>query len=532
MTDFVYKGKTYQCRPDETILDALMRQGVEMAFSCRNGICHVCLHRCTKGVVPDDATKGILPDLQSRGYFLPCKCTPTTAIEIEPPIADDLYTPATVYEKEMLSPDICRLLLEPVSMPAYHSGQFINLRNADGVVRSYSLASVPGQDYFLEIHVKRKKNGTLSNWILDELQVNDEIEIQGPQGECFYVPGDETGNLLLVGTGTGLAPLIGIVRDALHHGHSGEIFLYHGAHDAADLYWHKHLLALCGEHKNFHYIACVSGDAVPAGMLAGRVHQVALSCHEDLSTWRIYLAGLSEMVHAAEQGALKAGAKQSSILSDPFLYKNLRQRKRKQSAPKCPSLIEYGSTHPQPDPEMWAALSDGKLLSKILADFYTKVYDDPQLSPFFIGTTKQRSIEKVFSFYKQIFTGEKVFFGDRPRNAHHWMVISNQLFDYRENLLLGMLRKYGLADHLIKRWRRMEESFRRDIVKNEAVSKVVNGIEYPLDGYGEITLEFSSLCDSCGGEINEGELVHYHLRLGTTYCGNCHTDNSSTAQAL
>jgi len=523
MTKFVYQGISCQCRPDETILDALLRQGIDIPFSCRNGICHVCLHRCVEGVIPEKANKGLLPVLRERGYFLPCKCTPTTEMVIEPPVTDDLYTPAVIYKKEMLSPDICQLLIEPASTPAYHAGQFINIRNPSGVVRSYSLASLPTQDYFLEIHVKRKKNGLMSNWLLDDSREGDEIEFQVPQGNCFYTPGNKKQNLLLIGTGTGLAPLVGIVRDALYQGHEGHIFLYHGTHSAEDLYWHKKMLAYCGKFPNFHYIACISGDHAPPGVLAGRAHQIALSCHEDLSTWKIFLAGLSEMVYAAELGAINAGAKQTDILSDPFIYKNIRKKKRKESAkPKNSKIIEYGTTHPEPDHEMWLALGEGELLNEILRDFYDVVYKDVRLSPFFSGITKQRSIEKVYLFFKQLFSGEKVYIGDRPRNAHHWMVISNELFSYREEIMLGVLRKHGLSEHLVERWRKAEESFRMDIVKNEPIKKIVNGSELPLDGFGELTIEASTLCDSCNNEINAGETVHYHLRLGTTFCKDCH----------
>jgi len=109
---------------------------------------------------------------------------------------------------------------------------------------------------------------------------------------------------------------------------------------------------------------------------------------------------------------------------------------------------------------MWAALDDGRLLRPILEDFYSRVYADPLLLPFFHGITKQRSVEKVHSFLQQVFTGNKTYFGDRPRNAHHWMVISNELFDYREGLMADCLGRHGLPEHLIARWRKMEGHYR------------------------------------------------------------------------
>ena len=152
-----YCDREYECRDGETVLDALMRQGVEIPFSCRAGICHVCLQRCVSGGVDADAQRGLRPALRAAGYFLPCRCRPRTNLEFAPPRPEDLYTTATVHAKELLAPNICRLLLEPANVPAYRPGQFINLRRADGLTRSYSLASLPAEDDFLELHVARMK---------------------------------------------------------------------------------------------------------------------------------------------------------------------------------------------------------------------------------------------------------------------------------------------------------------------------------------------------------------------------------------
>jgi len=176
---------------------------------------------------------------------------------------------------------------------------------------------------------------------------------------------------------------------------------------------------------------------------------------------------------------------------------------------------------PQPDAEMWQALEEGKLLTQILDDFYTRVYDDELLAPFFHGVTRQRAMEKQFLFMRQLFSGEKVYFGDRPRNAHHWMVISDELFDYRETLMVDCLRRHGLAEYLVQRWRAAEECFRKDIVKDKPWNRKMGDVELPVDGYEEAVLEVGSLCDGCGEAIDVGVSVRYHLRLGQIYCPSC-----------
>jgi truncated hemoglobin YjbI len=185
----------------------------------------------------------------------------------------------------------------------------------------------------------------------------------------------------------------------------------------------------------------------------------------------------------------------------------------------------------EPDPEMWAALEQGEKLSVILEDFYTRVFADPLLAHFFHGVTRQRVIEKQYSFMRQIFTGEQVYFGDRPRNAHHWMVISDELFDYREDLMAECLRRAGVAEHLVERWRSVDEIFRKQIVKSEPFPKKLRGVELPLSGYEALELAVGACCDGCHAVIEPGALVKYHKRTGQTYCTGCMTDRERTRES-
>lgn len=174
-----------------------------------------------------------------------------------------------------------------------------------------------------------------------------------------------------------------------------------------------------------------------------------------------------------------------------------------------------------PDPEIWSAFHHGPGLREVLEDFYTRVFDNEQLAPFFVHTNKAWAVDKQFSFLRSIFTGEGGYFGMRPRNAHHWMVISDELFDYRESLLEDCLRRYGLPDHLIKRVRALDEVFRKQVVKDEPISLKMHGIEKPAEGYDTLVMPVGTLCDDCGGEVPAGETVTYHVRTGHTYCAVC-----------
>ncbi len=180
-----------------------------------------------------------------------------------------------------------------------------------------------------------------------------------------------------------------------------------------------------------------------------------------------------------------------------------------------------------PDPEMWAALDDGLKLRAILEDFYTRVYADPRLKHFFLNVTRERAIDKQYEFLRDKFLGTRDYFGDRPRNAHHWMVISDELFDYREGLIAQCARDAGLEEKWVARLRALNECFRKQIVKSAPIPKKVRGVSLPLDGYGDLVLAVGSLCDHCGSAADAGESVKYHLRTGEVYCLTCFPEVSA-----
>jgi ferredoxin-NADP reductase len=373
------------------------------------------------------------------------------------------------------------------------------------------------------------QHGEFSNWVFDQLQEQDAIEIQGPMGHCHYQAQTLDTPMLMVAGGTGLAPLLGVIREALASGHRAAIHLYHQAASADELYLHDYLCDLALRHEQLKYFPCIPQGSDRQDVFGDSARNLIHHLYADLKRWQVYLAGSPAVVAELQREILSRGVRGQQILADPFDMKELRRNRRDHTAtspaptaesqPSAQSHVEV--EYPAADPEIWQALEQGRKLYKILQDFYDIVYEDPRLSPFFQKVTRQRSIEKVYLFLRQVFSGEKVYFGDRPRNAHHWMVISDDLFDHREDIMEGCLRDNGLPEHLIKRWRCMEESFRPDIVKSKPWSKVMHGVELPLEGYQELVLDSGSLCDSCQQAIDAGTRVRYHVRLGSIYCPAC-----------
>ncbi len=273
-----------------------------------------------EGPLPPQSTVGLKPSLKEQGYFLACICQPEHDLDIALPGTTALpITNMELIKKSDLNSDIYRVLLRPETPFEFRAGQFINLYREDGITRSYSLASLPGDNPLIELHIKRLPKGKMSNWIYDELQIGESIAADGPHGDCFYLKTEQRQNMLLVGTGTGLAPLWGIIHDALKHDHTGSIHLFQGGRQLDDLYLVDELQQLAREQSNFHYHPTLSGDeTLKEGFSSGRANSVALQHFPKLDDWRVYLCGSPGMVNDSKKQAFLAGASLHDIYADPF----------------------------------------------------------------------------------------------------------------------------------------------------------------------------------------------------------------------
>ncbi len=319
MPEILLGDKTYACADGESVLEALTRGGESVPSSCRSGVCQTCLLRAVDGQVPEASQKGLKDTLRARGYFLACQCVPHQSMRVEHPDTDAGRLVATVRAITPLNREIVSVALECPGMGDYRAGQFINVFKDERLSRSYSLASAPALDPHLTLHVRKVSQGRVSGWIHESLQVGDQVAVSQPLGECFYMPSDPDQPLLLLGTGSGLAPLYGILRDALRQGHRGPIRLYHGSRHKDGLYLVDELRALAYRHATVHYHPCVSREAPTGDLRHGRVLDVALNDQPRVAGWRTFLCGHPDMVQSAKKRLYLAGAALKDIYADAFI---------------------------------------------------------------------------------------------------------------------------------------------------------------------------------------------------------------------
>ena len=306
---------------NQSVLETLLEAGYEIPNACRAGACQSCLMQAVSGKLPELAQLGLKETQKAQGYFLACLCFPDNDLEVRLPEATDAQLSATITEHQPLSADVVRIRLRPEQPLTYQPGQFVTLWRDEKTGRSYSLASVPEIDSDLEFHVKRIPGGHVSAWLYDEAKVGFTLEIQGPAGDCFYTPGEPDRKLLLAGTGTGLAPLYGIARDALQQGHAGEIHLFHGAVTQEGLYLHDTLKNLANKYANLHYHPCVlnGSEEEDSTIQAGAIDELILKQAGNLRDWKVYLCGPEERVQSMRKKCFLAGANMKDIYADAFV---------------------------------------------------------------------------------------------------------------------------------------------------------------------------------------------------------------------
>jgi NAD(P)H-flavin reductase len=273
--------------------------------------------KATSGVVPDKAQTGLKDSWKARGYFLACSCVPDADLDVVSPDAD-LRFPATIRSVRRLGPDVVEVRLVPDSPIEFYSGQYVTIVRADGLARSYSVASLP-EDGELELHIRKIPNGAMSGWFHDQARPGDRVTVIGPSGECFYVPGREDQPLLLAGTGTGLAPLYGILRDAIARGHRGSIYLFHGALHAGGLYLVDELREIARANTQVSYVPSVLRGEAEQGLVVGALDQAIAQRIPNFSGWRGYVCGDPGIVQSLKMKLFLAGMASKDIHADAFI---------------------------------------------------------------------------------------------------------------------------------------------------------------------------------------------------------------------
>lgn len=302
-------GQAWSVPPGSNLLDALNGAGLRVPYSCRAGSCHACLVRCVVGEVEDGAPEALDGQRRAEGWRLACQCRVTgdLSVEIFDPLRDGL--PATIESLDWLNPDVLRLRIKPQQPLRYSAGQHLVLWTGEGVARPYSLASLPGVEPWLEFHIDCRDSGAFSD-AARRFQVGDPLRLGELRGGALHYDADwRERPLWLLAAGTGLAPLWGILHEALRQHHQGPIRFIHLAHDAAGHYLAEPLAALAASHPQLQV------QLVTATELAAVLAELKLVSRQT----RALLCGSPASVESFARRLYLIGVPRNQVLADIFL---------------------------------------------------------------------------------------------------------------------------------------------------------------------------------------------------------------------
>lgn len=303
-------ARRVECEDDQSLLEAFLRAGVWMPNSCNQGTCGTCKLQVVSGEVDHRASPldTLTAEEREAGLALACQARPRGDTEValrgeaqgrSTHVLRDLT--ATVVGIEDIARDTRRVLLGLDEALAFSAGQYVELVvPGTAARRQYSLANTANEDKVLELHVRRVPGGLASDrWLFGSVAVGDRVDAVGPLGD-FHVPeeADDAGEpMVLIGGGTGLAPLVGIVRTALARHPAREVVLYHGVRTEADLYDGDRFEELAASYPGFRFVPVLSEDPA-AEHRSGFATDAFLEDIPSARGWSGWLCGPPPMVEA------------------------------------------------------------------------------------------------------------------------------------------------------------------------------------------------------------------------------------------
>jgi ferredoxin-NAD(P)+ reductase (naphthalene dioxygenase ferredoxin-specific) len=315
-------GRKLNVEGGANLLTVLRENAIPISYSCTAGRCGTCRCKLVKGGVLETGRESKVTHPEDEGYILACMSVLTGDCTIEVPEPDEVVIhpariiKATVTAIEALTHDIRRLRLRPAKPLEFSPGQYANLQFTPEHIRPYSMANVAGSGE-LEFHVRLVPDGRVTGYIDKELKVGDAVRVSGPLGTA-YLRTRHAGPMLCVAGGTGLAPVLAIVRGALAQGMDNPIHLYFGVRSPRDVYGLEWLEQIRQEYPALQvHVVVGSGNDNPAWR-SGLVTDAFNDDWPDFAGWRAYLCGAPPMVEAASMMIKKKGVLPEHVYADAF----------------------------------------------------------------------------------------------------------------------------------------------------------------------------------------------------------------------
>ena len=309
-------------RAGENLLEVLRANQIPISYSCMAGRCGTCRCRVASGRVLVTGSGDLNAPINRGQSVLACQTTLVEDCAIEIPEVDEVVVyPAktlrsTVLAIEDLTHDIRRLRLGLSRPLEFSPGQYANLQFTPQHIRPYSMA-VTQNPVEIEFHIRLVPDGRVTSYIAKELKVGDSVRVSGPLGTA-YLRRKNSAPIVCIAGGTGLAPILSILRGIAEAGMENRVHVYFGVRSNIDVYGEPWLRELQSRlpHLEFHIVVASGHDV--NGFRSGVVTQAVSDDWSDMRGWSAYIAGAPVMVDAASILLKQKGVEPERIYADAF----------------------------------------------------------------------------------------------------------------------------------------------------------------------------------------------------------------------
>ena len=305
-----------QFKSDVNILDDALAQFVPLEYSCKTGDCGTCSADIVSGEIENESGK-----IVTSGSVLTCQSKAKSDAILKahyyPELVDQKIQtiPCKVASFELVTDDIMEIKFRfpPTATFDYLPGQYVDL-SFKGIKRSYSIASAKQFSDGVELHIRKVPNGKMSELIFNGLKENQLMRIEGPKGTFFVKTNSKP--LMLIASGTGIAPIKAIVEQLVNDKDKREIHIYWGMQYASELYC-KELPVLAAQYQHIHFNSVLSKE-LDEQSRKGYVQDAVCLDFDSLADYEVYACGSLQMIADAKAAFLNKQLPLDAFHSDAF----------------------------------------------------------------------------------------------------------------------------------------------------------------------------------------------------------------------
>ncbi|RXJ73267.1 oxidoreductase [Veronia nyctiphanis] len=314
-------GKTITIASKETLLSAALRQNIDFPNSCRVGGCATCKCRLTSGKVREltDSSYVLSEHELENDFILACQSVPVGDVTVEYEERATKTVSGTVVGQSSLTHDITQLTIKTNTPLSYRPGQYAELELAGlpNIKRSYSFATANSDPCSLTFFIRQVGNGRFSSRAVEEDLMGQSLSVTGPHGDFWLRAGEK--DILVVAGGSGLAPIMAMLEQALTNRENRSVTLLFGARQQRDLYKLAEIKSLKDLWPTrFSFVPILSECSRDSDWQGGKGFVTDFIGEYIDGIGQAYLCGPPVMVDKAKETLISLGLNPNDIYADRF----------------------------------------------------------------------------------------------------------------------------------------------------------------------------------------------------------------------